>query len=274
MGPILQSAAIVTLAVVAALLGLLVVRRRVPIAALSPHTAVASAVYATLGVVYGVILGQVVVAAWGDFEDARSSATAEAASLLNLYRLAEGFPSSDRDAIQQAAVAYGRAVVDQEWPAMARRQAPSPAATAAIAHLYQISTQLARGPESATDIYAATLDELDELDGARGERLLASQRGLPTLMWVILVAGGVTLVGFTYLFGVENGIAHALMLIALTAGLALLLILVRALDAPFREPVHIPPDSFQRVLRLAAPPPAQTAQPPPFVLVAFPVPPR
>lgn len=251
MGANIQVVATVVGSVVLALAGLVVVRRLVPYDALTDHTAVAGAVYAALAVVYGVILGQLVIAAWDDFEDARSAAIAEAASMYDLIRLAEAFPEPPRGELQRTALAYGRAVVDREWAAMARREAPDPVAAAAMDELYARYARLAAEPIGSLAPYAASLDELDELGDARGERLLASVRGLPGLMWVVLIAGGAVTVGFSYLFAVENRLAHAVMVAALAATVALLLALVAALDSPFRDPIGIPPDGFARVLERA-----------------------
>jgi len=251
MGADIEVVAVVVGSILLSLAGLAVVRRLVPCEALVDHTAVAGAVYATIAVVYGVILGQLVVAAWDDFEDARGAEIAEAGSLFDLIRLAEAFPAPQRGELQEAALAYGRAVVDREWPAMARGEAPDPAAAAAIDDLYRRYARLAGGPVGGLAPYAASLDELDEMDDARGERILASERGLPGLMWGVLVAGGVLTVGFTYLFGVQNRISHAVMVGALAAIVALLLALVANLDSPFRDPIGLRPAGFERVLERA-----------------------
>lgn len=237
--------------VVLALVGLGLVRRIVPYSLLADHTAVAGAVYATIAVVYGVLLGQLVVAAWDDFEDARSATTAESASLLNLIRLAAAFPEAERIPLQRAALAYGRAVVDEEWEAMTQREAPSSAAAAAMDTLYRRYAALAPEPIGGLAPYASSLDELDEMDDARGDRLLASVRTLPELMWLALVAGGTLTVAFSYLFGVQNRLFHGVMVGVLAATVALLLTLIAALDSPFRDPISIPPDGFARVLERA-----------------------
>lgn len=246
----LQAAAVVGLSVGLALLGQALVRRRVPHATLVAHTVVAGYVYATLAVVYAVILAQVVVAAWDGYEEARAAAEAEASAALDLFRLAEGFPQPARGEIEAALIAYARAVVDEEWPAMASRAAPTAEAAARVVALYRVYDRVEGGALATSARYAASLDELDELDDARGLRLLASRRGLPGLMWTVLVAGGVLTVGFAYFFGVENRIAQGSMLAALAALIALLLLLVQSLDAPFRGAARLPPDGFGRMLEL------------------------
>ncbi|HEU0114126.1 MAG TPA: hypothetical protein VFQ80_05595 [Thermomicrobiales bacterium] len=248
-----QIGTIVAGAVAAALVGLAIVRRLVPAAALKPHTDVAAAIYAALGVVYGVILGQVVVAAWSTFQAAESATVAEASSLVNLTRLADAFPEPARSTIRQDVIAYGRAVIQDEWPAMARRAAPSPRAAAAMARLYRDYTAQATGPIGPLQTYAESMTELDEADDARGDRLLASERGLPDLLWAVLLAAGVVTVAFSYLFGVENGVAHHLMVGALAGIVALLLVLAQALSTPFQSPLNISSDDYSRVLERAEP---------------------
>ena len=35
-------------------------------------------------------------------------------------------------------------------------------------------------------------------------RLVISEEGLPTVLWVVLIVGGIVAVGFAYLFGMDN----------------------------------------------------------------------
>ena len=247
---VLEAAATVGASVLLALVGLVIVRRRISHKTLAAHSAVAGFVYATLGVIYAVILAQVVVAAWDDYEEAESAVEAEASAALDLFRLAEGFPTAEREAAEQALLGYVRAVIDEEWPAMAEGAALSPAATARMMEIWRAYEQVEQGPLGGGARFAASLQELDELDDARGSRVLAGRRGLPALMWAVLLVGGVVTVGFACFFGVESGIAHGLMVAVLAALLALLLLLVQALNAPFRGEMQITPDAFERALRL------------------------
>ena len=65
---------IIAAAVLLALLGLALVRRVVPRDRLARHIDVAGYVYAVIGVIYAVILAQVVIAAWQEYQDARAMA--------------------------------------------------------------------------------------------------------------------------------------------------------------------------------------------------------
>jgi hypothetical protein len=64
--------AVVLAGVIAALIGLAVVRRAVPRTRLVRHSDIAAYVYAVIGVIYTVILAQIVIAAWEAKELVRS----------------------------------------------------------------------------------------------------------------------------------------------------------------------------------------------------------
>jgi hypothetical protein len=58
----------------------------------------------------------------------------------------------------------------------------------------------------------------------------------------------VIVVGFTYLFGLENTLVHALMIGALAAIVSLALFTVAALDYPFGRGVQVGPQAFEQAL--------------------------
>src|SRR6201996_5408165 len=71
-----------------------------------------------LGTTYAVIIGFMLYTVWTNFGAAELNADAEANSLTNLYRMAEGLPAPQRDKIKQLARAYADAVVNHEWSQM------------------------------------------------------------------------------------------------------------------------------------------------------------
>jgi len=71
---------------------------------------------------------------------------------------------------------------------------------------------------------------------------------VPTVLWVVLLVGGVEVVSFTYLFGLESTTAHVLMVTSLTLIIGLVLFTVAALDHPFEGDIRIGPDAFEQIL--------------------------
>jgi hypothetical protein len=247
-GPI-ANVVIVLVVVLGSLLGLVLVRRLVPRELLVSHTDIAGYVYAVIGVLYAVILAQVVIAAWEEYRDARLVAAAEADAVLNLSRLTRGLPSADRTTVDEALRDYARRVVDVEWPAMARGDfAPS------VDH--QLVHQLWRAVDEAgrqvgagdRPSYAAALDQLDALNEARRNRVLLGESALPEMMTLTLVLGAVITIGFSYLFAVEDRRVHGLMTASLAILVALLLLLEFQLETPYQGISAIGPTAMELVL--------------------------
>ena len=239
---------IVLIAVLVSLAGLALVRRIVPISKLAEHTEVAGYVYAVIGVIYAVVLALVVIAAWEEYRDAREAVDDEASAVLNLARAANGWPDSDRDAVEPALIAYARQVVDVEWPAMARGDFGPTADTVTVNQLWQALNEADESAVAKSASYEVALQQLDDLGEARRNRLLLGEEGLPMSMAVILIIGAVVTVGFAYLFVIDNGPLHALMIASLAVLVTLLLLLQFQLGMPFQGVSAIKPTAMKLVL--------------------------
>lgn len=238
---------IILAAVVSSLVGLLVVRRTVPHDRLARHTDIAGYVYAVIGVIYAVILAQVVVAAWEEYRDARAVADDEATAVLNLARLAQVWPDEDRERVGSALSAYAHHVVDTEWPAMAQGEFDESLHTTLIHELWQAVNEAGTRAGNRDPTYATALQQLDALDGARRSRVLLGESGLPEAMWLTLIIGAIVTVGFSYLFAVDDDWIHALMTASLATLVALLLLLQYQLETPFAGVSAIEPTAMELV---------------------------
>lgn len=251
-----QAGVVIGLSIGAALAGQVVVRRFVRQELLSAHTTVAGIVYATLAVVYGVILGQVVIAAWDDYTEAEDAVDLEVSSLVNLYRLAEGWPAADREGAHRTLVAYAYDVVNSEWPVMRRGELlVSPGGYPAMLAIWEAYRGISQPAVRTSYEFGTSVQELTNLESARSLRLVVSERPLPALLWAALVAGAVVTVAFSYLLAVENRLVQGMMLGALAGLIALLLFLVHTLEYPFRGSTGITPQAFEVVLTLNERPP-------------------
>ena len=97
-------------------------------------------------------------------------------------------------------------------------------------------------------LYERGLTQVHDTADARRLRLLEVREGIPDLLWVVLVGGGVITVSFTYLFGLKSNVAHALMVAALTLVICGILFTVAEFNNPFSGVVEIRPDAFREVL--------------------------
>jgi ABC-type branched-subunit amino acid transport system permease subunit len=97
-------------------------------------------------------------------------------------------------------------------------------------------------------LYERGLTQVHDAVDARRSRLLQVREGIPNLLWVVLVIGGVITVSFTYLFGLKSNRTHALMVAALTLVICGILFTIAEFNNPFSGVVEIRPDAFKEML--------------------------
>lgn len=249
MAGVLVFLAIVLVVVLASLAGLFLVRHVVPPARLARHTDVAGYVYAVIGVLYAVILAQVVVAAWGEYEDARTAVSDEANALLNLYRLSKEWTETDHEAVRSGLLAYADDVVNEEWPDLAAGDLMAAIDPQIADDLWNIYDEIGASPAGDTPSFSASLAQLDKLDEARRTRYLLAAFGLPQIMSATLIIGGIVTVGFSYLFAVDERWIHGLLTASLAVMVGLLLLLEYQLETPFEGIDAIAPTAIQVVIK-------------------------
>ncbi len=88
----------------------------------------------------------------------------------------------------------------------------------------------------------------DDLGDNRQLRLLESRQGVPSILWTVLVIGGILTVAFTFLFGVEPPWFQRLSIAALTIIIVLVLYAIYRIEYPFTGAVQVGPDAFELVL--------------------------
>ena len=242
---------IVAVAMVVAVGGLLLVQRLYSTERRKQANDVAGFIYAVLGVAYAVLLGLMLIAVWEKWNAAETVTTEEANELAGIFYFAHALPQPEGRHIQELVRSYSQVVVEEEWPLMAQGRS-SPKAWATLDELR--GTILGLNPPTAQQTgydqmrYNEMLVQLHDLGNARRERLLAAGQGLPPIMWIVLILGGVITVGFTYLFGLEDTLVHLLMVAALALIISMSLFTVAALDYPFNGDIRIHPAAYEQDL--------------------------
>ena len=116
-----------------------------------------------------------------------------------------------------------------------------------VSEMYETMDSVEPSSTHESDVYMEMMTQLNTLSAERRERILASQEGLPTLLWIVLYFGAFTTIAFTYFFGPENYTAQALMVTMLGATIGLVLFLVCAIDRPFTGDLKVEPEAFHHV---------------------------
>jgi uncharacterized membrane protein len=233
--------------VLVAVAGLVLVQRLVPPERRVGQNDVAGFIFAVLGVAYAVLLAFVVIAVWEEYKTAQTNVESEAHELAGVYFLASRLPEPDRTRIQNLARTYARVVVEEEWPRMERGKT-SPQADSLLRQLTLKILEFDPHTKGEQVLYELEQTQLHDAADARRSRLLEVREGIPDLLWVVLVVGGVITVSFTYLFGLKSNVAHALMVAALTLLICGILFTIGEFNYPFSGVVEIRPDAFKEVL--------------------------
>jgi hypothetical protein len=149
--------------------------------------------------------------------------------------------------LEELASSYAKLVIHEEWPLMEKGRS-SPRAWALTQEIRSSIYDLDPDTDEEQVLYDRGLMQVHDLVDQRRLRLLEASGGVPRVLWGVLVVGGIIVVGFTYLFGLENTNSHRLIIAALAAMIALVISTIYALDHPFGGFTRVQPKAFELVL--------------------------
>ncbi|MHB8572203.1 MAG: bestrophin-like domain [Candidatus Dormibacteria bacterium] len=238
--------AVVLLSALYAAAGVLIGRRLIGRRVREGHNDVAAPIFATVGVIYAVVLGFLVILVWTQFDSAHSNASDEASTLTVMYRLTDAMPQDQQKALRPLLHDYTENVVNKEWDAQAGGES-SPEVDKALSGLY--AAQRALPPDvAAQPANTEFLKALGVVTVDRNRRILASQEQLDPLLWVALVAGQLLTVGLTFLVYAERRLVHVISSVTLSVFIGLLLSVALVLDNPFAGQLGVSPEAFDQAL--------------------------
>jgi hypothetical protein len=239
---------IISLAVLLVVAGVALTQRRVPLEIRKSHTTGLSQINGGLGAMFGVIVGFSAFLSLNKYHAAQLTVQSEAGDIEEIYRLSQPLPEPKQEQIQKLAASYAHVVVEEEWPLM-RQGRTSPRADA-LAEELRRSIQEGYKTTTGTQqrFFGEELDVVDELDEDREARLTDVRVGLPGILWVALVVLAISLIGFSYLVGMESSRLHLLTVGALATGISLVLVTIGILDRPFSTDFGVRALPFELVL--------------------------
>jgi hypothetical protein len=199
-----------------------------------------------LGTSYAVILGFMLYTVWTNFGMAELNADAEANAVINVYRLAEGLPEKQGEQVRQTARAYADAVVNVDWPAMARNDNGSLESHKINQQLWHILMSVKTATPEQLTAEDHALYELSALAEHRRIRQLQSTSRLPTVLWCVLAFGGTVTIVSSCLFGAASPRLHGVQVFSFSLLIALVLVAIADIDRPFQGSVHVRDDAFLR----------------------------
>ncbi len=232
-----------------AMTGLLVVRRRRLLMPLESDKEVAGFFIGIIGTAFAILLAFVIFATWEKFASADAAVIAEANNLGDLIRIAQQLPDPQRRELTTRIRSYTVSVTRDEWKSMARAR-PSPQTFAALNSMWQAYAAIEPQTERERLLYGESLRHLTQVSDYRRVRIQAAGATIPSPLWVVLLLGWATTIGFTYFIRGKNLRAQALMTAWLGGVLGLLLFVILLLSLPFTGDVSVSPAAFDQVFKL------------------------
>jgi hypothetical protein len=230
-----------------ATLGPALVRRFVALERLTTNNEIAGFKFATVGVLYAVLLAFVIIVVWEKFTNAELEVVHEAGAAENIYRLSQGLGDTTGADLRNAVAAYLKTAIADDWPAM--DSGVPGASTSTKQALDAVYTMLSVvNDQGNRAIVSEIFRQVDRMTESRRARLIAAEGAVPNVIWLVLLGGAAVTIVFTFFFGTESLRAQTVM----TALLALLifseLLIVVAIDRPFAGSVKVQPNALAHVL--------------------------
>jgi hypothetical protein len=230
-----------------AMAGPVVARRCFELDRLRMNNEVAGFKFATIGVLYAVLLAFAVIVVWERFDQADGEVAQEASAAATVYLLTGGIDDAHGAAIRDTMTGYLTAAIAEDWPAM-EQESDSPAVTEALHDIYTEVLKFHTFDADEGVVVAAILQQVDQISGARRERLVMADGIVPGIIWLVLFGGAVITIGFTFFFGTENLRAQMLMTGALSVLIFTGLFTIVIIDHPFAGAVKVSPEALVTVL--------------------------
>ncbi len=211
------------------------------------HNGALSPFMTCVGLVYGALLGFVIVVAWEQFSSAETNVSNEASTVVTMYRQTVGMPVPEQPQMRVLLRKYTNAVAGPEWTDAIRAGSGTESARDALNEMYRVLGS-EQSSVASSPITSKFLDQLGTLASERNQRILDAKPRIPGILWTGLLFGGVVLLGLGGFMRLGSVRAHFGLLSAVAVLLGLLLFIVFWLDHPFGNQLGVTSEPFEQSL--------------------------
>ena len=201
-----------------------------------------------MGILFGLLAGFIAADAWRDYDQARIAVATEASALRAVVLLAETLPEEEKTRIRSLINLHIEEVVNQDWPAMAQRQATLSTSPKALLKALHYTLALKPADENQRAAQLKIVDSLQKAKASRIQRIVVSQSAVSSVAWVvILLQGFCTLVAIAMVHS-DNRLTCAIALTLFATGIALCVLLIASFGRPFSSDISVSPDILKQVI--------------------------
>ncbi len=237
---------VVVLPTILALCGLFFSRRWFNKEHLTVNNEIAGFKFATVGVIYSVLMAFAVIVVWEKFSEAEKVVVQEAGAAATLYRLTAGSEPA-LIATREALATYLKLAIERDWPRMAVEKG-SHQVTDALDKLYDAALALADDRPRNPALLGEIFRQLDLITQARRTRLHLATGIVPPIVWLGLSCAAVLTIGFTFYFGTTNLRAQVMMTGILSVLVFMGLLVIVSIEHPFTGPSYVSSEPLRYVV--------------------------
>lgn len=239
---------VITVSSAISIFALTIIRKKFNWETLTENHEFGGFLFNALGLIYAVLVAFVVYATWDEYENASSICSEEANTLQDLYLNSEGLPAQYRETIKSKVTEYLQAVIEKDWPLLGKEEAnpESRNLLLEIGKVYMSMDTLNDDKEKA--VFTQSLERLDQAMDYRRLRILSAQSHIPSIIWAVLLFGGLTSVAFSLFFFTKSFAVQATMTTLFVTTNVIILLLILFLDYPFTGDLKISPEPYIQIL--------------------------
>lgn len=235
---------IISVLVILAVIGQVFTHKVVTTDKLELSQGMIEAMLGVVGTLFSLLLGLLVANAIETYHEINIQVSAEANSLANIYRLAEGLAPSDRLKIRTLCADYNHCVINDEWPLMGQMEMHQHCWDV-YGNVWSACVGIKPETEQENNLQAAMLDSAKILGETRRARSVICKSEISPILWTAIFFGSLITIVFTYFFTSKMGRWHTLLTALIAISLGLNIWLLAAYSLPFSSELKIKPVIFQ-----------------------------
>lgn len=205
------------------------------------------------GAVLGVLLAMVLVETWKNYQSEKENIKTEMANYLNIYRNTRGLEHTDCIRTKNYIKQIIKTIIEVSWPEM--ENGGDGAEVSKIINEFQLYIlKLNTKTPEQRDTRTILLEILIKASELRRHRLLkASQDVVPEPMWIVIFCCIFISIFSGFFFIIKPIYIHITLTLLQCAMISFVLFLILAFMYPYRGPMKIGPQPFERLLNKSFP---------------------
>lgn len=239
---------VITISSIISIGALLIVRKKISWETFKENHEVGGFLFNALGLIYAVLIAFVVYATWDDYESSQDYCGREANTLQSLFFDSDGLPEQNRAAIKAGIIDYLKCVIDEDWPLLAKGE-DNPNSRNKLMKLWDLYVKMDTLRDAKQQaFFQESIKKLNEVTELRRLRIISSVNHIPAMIWIVIIIGALTSIGFSLFFGTKSFKLQAIMTALFAMTNAIILILIFDLDHPFTGDVEISSLPYRSIL--------------------------